>query len=651
MSIREKEEKNIERLPIGEILIKGGFLTHEQLEAALQKQNTQAEEKKKLGEILIQNGIIKEEDLLDSLSMQVDMTFLPMMKYHQSVSSLGTEKTSHNLQQYIDTMAFFIEVGILISQNQDTDTLVKLIAKKAPDIMDAESSGIFLLDQDEKELRSLVTLDPNSNTIHFDKTLGIAGQVLQTGKLLNVKDACQSPCLNTQIDKATGYSTSSMGTDFKSVPILPGYSTKSVLCTPLINTSGKAFGVFQVINKKQGDFTEEDEILIQIMASQISIAFENINTWNTLKSVKESLLKENVNLRRETKKAYGFSELIGVDDRLISVIETASQAAGFDIPVTIEGESGTGKELLAKSIHYNSSRAEAPFICINCSAIPENLLESELFGYEKGAFTGAQSSKVGLFEEADQGTLFLDEIGDMNLRLQVKILRFLQSGEIQRIGSNKIKKLDVRIITATNRNLKNLIKEGDFREDLYYRISVINLRLPPLRERKGDIPLLVRHFLEKLGPSLNKKVKGLTPEAQRLLLIYHYQGNIRELENIIKRALIITEGPFIRGQDLPEHLQSQRMDQSGSAEGNSPSFTSPDVISKDYATYKEIKVKAKRELEENLDKQYIIDLLKENNGNVSRAARHANMNRSLLHQMILRYKLDTNQYRLSVKNC
>lgn len=644
MFIRDKEEKNIERLPIGEILIKGGFLTHEQLEAALQKQNTQTEERKKLGEILIQNGVIKEEDLFDSLAMQVDMTFLPMMKYHQSVSSLATGKKNHNLQRYIDTIAFFIEVGILISHNQDTDTLVKLIAKKAPDIMEAESSGIFLLDRDEKELRSLVTLEPDGNTVHFDKTLGIAGQVLQTGKLLNVKDACQSPCLNTQIDKKTGY------------------LTKSILCTPLINKSGRAFGVFQVLDKKQGHFAEEDEILIQIMASQISIAFENINTWNELKSVKESLLKENVNLRREAKKDYGFSELIGVDDRLISVIETASQAARFDIPVTIEGESGTGKELLAKSIHYNSSRAESPFICINCSAIPENLLESELFGYEKGAFTGARSSKTGLFEEADQGTLFLDEIGDMDLRLQVKILRFLQSGEIQKLGSNKIKKLDVRIITATNRNLKNLIKEGNFREDLFYRISVINLCLPPLRERKGDIPLLVRYFLEKLGPSLNKKVKGLTPEAQRLLFLYHYQGNIRELENIIKRALIITEGPFIRAQDLPEHLQSQRVDQSGSAEGNSPSFASsegmgpdlksvpiPHIISKDYATYKEIKAKAKRELEENLDKQYIIDLLEENNGNVSRAARQANMNRSLLHQMILRYKLDIHQYRLSAK--
>jgi len=236
----------------------------------------------------------------------------------------------------------------------------------------------------------------------------------------------------------------------------------------------------------------------------------------------------------------------------------------------------------------------------------------------------------------------------MDPRLQVKILRFLETGEIQKLGNNKIKKLDVRIITATNRNLTNLIKEGGFREDLYYRINVINLRLPPLRERKVDIPLLVRYFFQKFGPSLNKELEGLTPEAQRLLLIYHYPGNIRELENIIKRALVIAGGLFIEAQDLPDHLQSKRFSLSESiGEGDSSSF-----VSKDYAAYKEIKAGAKRELEENLDKRFIIDFLKENNGNVSRAAKQANMNRSLLHQMILKYKLDTHQYRLiSVKNC
>ncbi|MGA1867361.1 MAG: sigma 54-interacting transcriptional regulator [bacterium] len=615
-------------MPIGQIMVKTGVLTNEQLEEALRKQSSQTKDRKKLGEILIQHNVINESDLLDSLSIQIDMTFLPIMRYHQSISSLISEKKCHNIERYIKTMAFFIEVGALISHNPDTTTLLRLIAKKASDIMEAERSSIFLLDKDEKELYSLFALEINGYTIHFDKELGIAGHVLKTGTLLNVEEAYKCPFFNPYIDKETGY------------------RTRNMLCTPLINSSGKSFGVFQVLNKIQGNFTEEDEVLIQIMVSQISVSLENISTWNECALIKESLVRENAHLRREAKKEYIFSEIIGMNDQLISLMETAQHVARFNIPVIIGGESGTGKELLAKSIHYNSSRAEAPFVCVNCSAIPDNLLESELFGYEKGAFTGAESSKIGLFEEADKGTLFLDEIGDMNPLLQVKILRFLQDGEVQKVGSNKTRTLDVRIIVATNRDIETLMREGRFREDLYYRINVINLYLPALRNRKSDIPVLVRHFLKKFGSSLNKDVKGLTPEAHKLLLLYDYPGNIRELENIIKRALVITEGPFITPEDLPENLQSKK----DSAQSTMDHIMCDLIVNKNYANFKEMKGKAKRELEETLDKKFIIELLKEYNGNISRAAREAKMNRSLLHQLVLRYKLDPHQFRVREKS-
>ena len=614
-------------MPIGEILIKNGFLTRKQLDEALQVQEKQKEERRKLGEILIQRSFIKEEELLESLAMQVDMTFLPMMKLYQPLSSLDVQGKNPNIQRYIKTMGFFIEIGIMISDNPDINTLVKLIAQKAPEIMEAERSSIFFLDKEEKELRSLIALGINGNMIYFDKNLGVAGHVLKTGKLLNINDAYQCTHFNPEIDKKTGY------------------KTKNILCTPIINPRGQPFGVFQILNKKTGHFTKEDELLIQIMVSQISIAFENINNWNEFKLIKESLSKENISLRREKSKEFGFSQIIGMNDNLVTILESAKQAAQFNIPVTIEGESGTGKELLAKAIHYKSSRAEAPFICVNCAAIPENLLESELFGFEKGAFTGAQTSRIGLLEEADKGTLFLDEIGDMDPRLQVKILRFLQSGEVQRLGSNKIKKLDVRIIAATNRHLANLMKDGKFREDLYYRINVMSFRLLPLRERKDDIPLLIRHFFLKFKPSLNKTVKGLTPEAQQLLLMYQYPGNIRELENIIKRALVIAEGSLITPKNLPDHLQVRNKKE------ESMDFDFTATVSKDYASYKEIKAEARKRLEEHLDTQFIMDLLKENNGNVSLAARKANMNRSLLHQMIQRYNLDIYQYRSKTGNC
>jgi len=618
---------SIKRLPIGEILIQNGFLTKKQLDEALLVQQRHKEQRKRLGEILIQRGIISEEDLLDSLAMQVDMTFLPLMKPYQPLSSLVIQGKDQNIQRYIKTMGLFIEIGILISENPDINTLVKLIAQKAPAIMEAERSSIFFLDRNEKELRSLIALGTKGNVLHFDKNLGIAGHVLKTGKLVNIADAYKCPFFNPDIDKNTGY------------------TTRSILCTPIINPSGRPFGVFEVLNKRHGHFTKEDEILIQILVSQISIAFENINTWNEFKLIKESLSQENINLRRETKKEYGFSQIIGMNDGVVKTMETAMQTAQFNIPVTIEGESGTGKELLAKAIHYNSPRAEAPFICVNCAAIPENLLESELFGYERGAFTGANTSRIGLLEEADKGTLFLDEIGDMDPKLQVKILRFLQSGEIQRLGSNRIKRVDVRIITATNRNLAHLMKEGRFREDLYYRINVVSFKLSPLRERKDDIPLLLRHFVQKFGPSLNSKIKGISDDAQESLLMYTYPGNIRELENIIKRAMVIAEGPLITPQDLPEHVQTTRV-----VEGCLIDSDVPVAAARDYTTYKQMKSQAKRELEEHMDTRFLIGLLKETGGNVARAARQANMNRSLLHQMIQRYNLDIYQYRSKTGN-
>lgn len=612
----------MKRLMIGEILLDNNALTKEQLEKALISQKEQSPDQKRLGEILVENAIISQEVLFNSLAKQVVMACLPMMCQNKIMPSLAQINKSDNLDRYIKTMSFFIEMGILLSKNPKTTTLLGLITRQAPVIMEAERSSIFLLDKDENMLWSFIALGLDGYKINFDKNLGIAGHVLNSAKLMNIRDAYECPFFNKEIDRKTGY------------------KTKSILCIPLINSKGKPFGVFQLLNKKTGIFTDEDEVLIHILASQVSIAFENINSWNELKSLKENLLRENITLRKQSQMNYGFSEIIGMNAKLMSIIETARQAARFNIPVTIEGDSGTGKELFAKAIHYNSNRADAPFVCVNCSAIPENLLESELFGYEKGAFSGAYSSKKGLFEEADTGTLFLDEIGDMDPRLQVKILRFLQTGEIQKLGSNKVKKVDVRIIAATNRNLTNLMKEGRFREDLYYRINVIPLHLPPLRERKDDIPLLIKHFLKKFGTSLNKIIKSLTPKAYDLLVSYDYPGNIRELENIIKRALVLEEGEQITIGHLPDNIKSSINKKTVSA-----NMDSMLMLSMDYAKFKEIKTHYKKDLEETLDKKFINNLLKKAKGNVSNAARKAKMNRSLLHQMILKYKINARSYK------
>jgi transcriptional regulator with GAF, ATPase, and Fis domain len=226
------------------------------------------------------------------------------------------------------------------------------------------------------------------------------------------------------------------------------------------------------------------------------------------------------------------------------------------------GESGTGKELIARAIHYASPRKEKPLIKVNCAALPENLLESELFGHEKGAFTGAVARRIGRFEQADQGTLFLDEIGDLSPALQSKLLRVLQEKEFERVGSNQTIKVDVRMIAATNRNLEEAIRRGTFREDLYYRLNVVTISLPPLRERKEDIPPLLDHFLRKYSRENNRETVALSKEAKERLMNYHYPGNIRELENIIERAVILCRGNTVTTQDLPLNLQESEGEES-----------------------------------------------------------------------------------------
>jgi len=273
---------------------------------------------------------------------------------------------------------------------------------------------------------------------------------------------------------------------------------------------------------------------------------------------RERLRRENLFLKKEVQKEYSFDNIISKNERMRQIFDTIRKVAKYKSTILITGESGTGKELVAKAIHFNSDRSNNPFVPVNCGAIPENLLESELFGHTKGSFTNAVRTKKGLFEEADEGTMFLDEIGELPFQLQVKLLRVLQDGEIRRVGDSRPIKIDVRIIAATVKDLDKEVREDKFRDDLFYRLNVLPIKIPPLKERREDIPLLVDHFIHKYSRELNHPIQEINQEALNCLLNYSWNGNVRELENVIERAIVLTDSNQIQVENLPLEIQSPR---------------------------------------------------------------------------------------------
>ncbi len=289
----------------------------------------------------------------------------------------------------------------------------------------------------------------------------------------------------------------------------------------------------------------------------ISKPFKTDEIILTLKKAeeRERLKRENVFLKEQIKRDFSFENFIGKSQTMVNIFEMIQKIADYKSTVLISGESGTGKELVARSVHNYSYRSDRSFVAVNCGAIPDNLLESEIFGHVKGAFTDATRNKIGLFEEADKGTIFLDEIGELPLMLQVKLLRVLQDEEIRRIGDTKARKVDVRVIAATTRNLEKEVREGRFRDDLFYRLNVLPISLPRLRERKDDIPLLVDYFIQRFNGRMDRKVEGVTQEALDILVSYRWRGNVRQLENTIERSMIFVQGEKLDVCDLPGELK------------------------------------------------------------------------------------------------
>lgn len=487
------------------------------------------------------------------------------------------------------------ELSTTIYSEEDINILLDTVIDSVIDLFSAERGFLEVVDEDKK-VRLKISKDQEKKTIEEEEEK-IKSQINEAISVTG------NPIL------VTGLLISELEEE-KEEPIF-----KSILCVPLKSKDKVLGSIYLDDTKPDTFFTSEEVKLLLTLSERIASAVENNLMLMELKESHEKLLED---LREKFK----FDEIIGNSPQMVEILKTVADVADTDATVLIEGESGTGKELLARAIHFNSSRSKKPFVTINCAAIPETLLESELFGYEKGAFTGATQRKLGKFEVANGGTIFLDEIGEMSLLLQVKILRFLQSHEFEPLGSNKVKRSEIRIIAATNKELSTLIKEDKFREDLYYRINVINLKLPPLRERRLDIAPLALSFASKFEEKTGKKISGIEPEALNLLTRYSFPGNIRELENTIERAVILAKSDMISKEDLPKHILN--------GSGDEKDIETP-------KNYEELKL-LRRKAVEKVERNFLNALLEKNENNISRAALDAKMHRVELQRLLKKYK-------------
>jgi len=493
----------------------------------------------------------------------------------------------------------------------ELDQLLPLIVSKCREVLDAEGVAVLLLDRERGDLYFpyYSQSDPETATklagLRFSADHGIAGSVLKSGRAERVDNPAADPRFYTGVDRSTGM------------------TTRSILAAPLI-AHGQAAGVIEAINHRGGPFVEEDLRLLESLAEVIAIALSNADRFAQIQSSEQVLRKQVGALRRDLLKRNLEHEIIGSSAAMAEVLRLIASAAASSIPALIEGETGTGKELVARAIHRASDRAEGPFIAVNCAAFAETLLESELFGHRRGAFTGAATDEPGLFRAASGGVILLDEVGEMPLAMQAKLLRVLQENEITPVGDTRPQKVDVRVLSATNRDLGAAVTAKSFRADLYYRIAVFPIRLPPLRQRREDIPLLANRFLMLSSQQSGKRIGAIDSDALAALVRYDWPGNVRQLQNEIERAVALTAD----GQTIARsHLWAAV---SGSGAVNAMRDSAAATSQDDLASFSEPLAKARAAFEA----RYIAAVLARTGGNVAQAARALGISRVALHKRI-----------------
>ncbi|UCE04730.1 MAG: sigma 54-interacting transcriptional regulator [bacterium] len=492
-----------------------------------------------------------------------------------------------------------IELGKRLLTKADLNRLLKTAMDSVIEISNAERGLIILFDENGsiqfQTARSLDKEDIEHPQFEISRT--IINKVRNSGSPINLQNALDNP-------------------EFQKRKSVDDLKILSVVCLPL-KQNQNIFGVVYLDNRSvAGIFEPKKYIFIQEFTNFISLA-----AYSALE--RKQLVSRINKLESELRIKYDFDSIIGQHPKMLEILQLISQVADTDATVLIQGESGTGKELIARALHFNSSRRDKSFIPVNCAALPEQLLESELFGHVRGAFTGAIKDKAGWFERADEGTIFLDEVNDMSPALQARLLRILQSSDYSRVGTTEIRKCDVRVIAATCKPLLKLVKSGNFREELFYRLNVVDICLPPLRERKSDIPLLLPHFLKIYAVKYGKPGLKLSQEAQELLFNYDFPGNVRELENIIQRAVILATGPVINAQNLPISIFQIEHDELAST--NLP--------------------EARRLAIEKVEKEIIANCLKHTSGHISKAAKLAGVDVSNFHKLIKKYGIDPGRFK------
>ncbi|HKC56650.1 MAG TPA: sigma 54-interacting transcriptional regulator [Vicinamibacterales bacterium] len=462
---------------------------------------------------------------------------------------------------------------------------------------------VTLLREGELHVEAIEGFDDRARTVSFKVGEGITGQVAQSGKPIVVPRVSKEPEFLNRMPRRAD---------------IPRHEL-SFICVPIV-VQRLTVGTLAVDLKFKAERDYESSVkFFGIVSSMIAQA---LNVQRLVEEERRRLVDENTHLRQELRERYDFSNIIGTSGPTRQMYEQVAQVAQTNTTVLIRGESGTGKELIAHAIHYNSLRAKKPFVKVSCAALPDTLIESELFGYEKGAFTGANARKKGRFELAEGGTIFLDEIGDINMSTQVKLLRVIQEREFERLGGTESVRVNVRVIAATNKDMEKAIAEGTFREDLYYRLNVFTIFVPPLRDRKADMLLLADHFLEKFSREHGKVIKRISTPAIDMLMSYHWPGNVRELENALERSVLVCDGQVIHGHHLPPSLQT------ADASGTVTRVSLKDAV-------------------EGFERDLIQDALKTTRGNRAKAARLLDTTERILNYKVRNLGVDVRRFRPS----